>query len=148
MIGPAHALGLNDVIGLGASKGNKRALEKEADMPVQMLSVQGGMNKDKIRFRVPEARHQDAKWLRTMGISQQLNVFNSQMNRSAAAEVRLFKSVICTVDPKPWRACTTSSALRKKSINTPLTPVVPCSAKYPAPYAEQSRSWRLQSSSQ
>ena len=88
VIAPAHALSLNDLSAVDASRGLKLALEKGADAAVQLLGVQDGfMNNDKVRIGLPDTLNQGAKWLKTMGLGKQLDDLTLQMNRARQAEI-------------------------------------------------------------
>ena len=52
------------------------------------------MNNDKVRIGLPDALNQGAKWLRTMGMGQQLDELSLQMNRAAEAAVPLSKKLL------------------------------------------------------
>ena len=95
VIAPAHALSLNDLSAVDASRGLKLALEKGADAAVQLLGVQDGfMNNDKVRIGLPDTLNQGAKWLKTMGLGKQLDDLTLQMNRAAEAAVPLSKKLL------------------------------------------------------
>jgi hypothetical protein len=95
VIAPAHALSLSDLSAADASKGLKLALEKGADVAIQLLGVQDGfMNNDKVRIGLPDTLNQGAKWLKTMGLGKQLDDLTLQMNRAAEAAVPLSKKLL------------------------------------------------------
>jgi hypothetical protein len=95
VIAPVHALSLNDVSPVDASKGLKLALEKGADAAIELLGVQDGfMGNDKVRIGLPDALNKGAKWLKTMGLGKQLDDLTLQMNRAAEAAVPLSKKLL------------------------------------------------------
>ena len=94
-LAPAHALTLADLSASDASKGLKMALEKGADVAIQMLGVQDGfMGNDKVRIGLPDGLDKGAKLLKTMGLGKQLDALTLQMNRAAEAAVPLSKKLL------------------------------------------------------
>ncbi len=95
VIAPAHALGLNELSGVDAAKGLKLALEKGADVAIQLLGVQDGfMSNDKVRIGLPDTFNRATKWLKTMGMGKQLDELTLQMNRAAEAAVPLSRKLL------------------------------------------------------
>ena len=95
VIAPAHALNLSELSAADATKGVKLALEKGADVAIQLLGVQDGfMNNDKVRIGLPDALSQGTKWLKTMGLGKQLDELTLQMNRAAEAAVPLSRKLL------------------------------------------------------
>jgi hypothetical protein len=88
VIVPAHALGLADLSSADASKGLKLVLEKGSEMAVQLLGAPDGFwGNDKVRIALPDAVNKAGKLLKSLGLGQQLDELNLQMNRAAEAAV-------------------------------------------------------------
>jgi Protein of unknown function (DUF4197) len=88
VIVPAHALSMADLSSADASKGLKLALEKGSEVAVQLLGAQDGFwGNDKVRIALPDAVNKAGKLLKSLGMGQQLEELNLQMNRAAEAAV-------------------------------------------------------------
>lgn len=88
VIVPAHAMSMADLSSADASKGLKLALEKGSEVAVQLLGAQDGFwGNDKVRIALPDAVNKAGKLLKSLGMGQQLEELNLQMNRAAEAAV-------------------------------------------------------------
>jgi hypothetical protein len=88
VIVPAHALSMADLSSTDASKGLKLALEKGSEVAVQLLGAHDGFwGNDNVRIALPNAVNKAGKLLKSLGMGQQLEALNLQMNRAAEAAV-------------------------------------------------------------
>jgi hypothetical protein len=91
----AHALTLNDLSNVDASKGLKTALEKGALAAVGMLSAPDGfLGNDKVRIPLPGYLQDAAKLMRTFGQSERVDELVTSMNRGAEAAVPMAKDLL------------------------------------------------------
>ena len=92
---PAHALNWADLSTKEASQGLKQALEKGATAAIELLSAHDGfMGNDQVRIGLPEAIKQGAKVLKRLGLGQQINALEQQMNRAAEQAVPMAQKAL------------------------------------------------------
>lgn len=88
VIVPVQTQGLAALTSADASRGLKQALQKGGEVAVQLLGAHDGFwGNDKVRIALPDAVNKAGKLLKSLGMGQQLDELNLQMNRAAEAAV-------------------------------------------------------------
>lgn len=88
VIVPSYAQGLASLTSDDATRGLKLALEKGGEVAVQLLGTQDGFwGNEKVRIALPDGVQKAGKLLKSLGMGQQLDELNLQMNRAAEAAV-------------------------------------------------------------
>ena len=91
----AHALTLDDLSNVDASKGLKTALEKGALAAVNLLGATDGfLGNEKVRIPLPGYLEDAAKLLRTFGQGARIDELVTSMNRGAEAAVPMAKDLL------------------------------------------------------
>src|SRR5579863_2800909 len=95
VLGPAFALGLNDLTNQDASRGIKGALTEGATSAIAKLGVPGGfLNKPKVRIPLPPALEELAKGMRIMGRGKDADELVATMNQAAEQAVPEAKALL------------------------------------------------------
>jgi len=93
--GRAQALSLGDLSNADANSGVKAALEKGANVAVDLLGKPGGfLDNPKVRIPLPGGMDQAAQLLRNFGQGQKVDELVTAMNRAAEAAVPMGKEVL------------------------------------------------------
>lgn len=93
--GRAQALGLADLSNADASSGVKAALEKGANVALDLLGRPGGfLDNPKVRIPLPGGMDQAAQLMRSFGQGQKVDELVTAMNRAAEAAVPMGKEIL------------------------------------------------------
>jgi len=95
VLGPAFALGLNDLTNQDASRGIKGALTEGAASAIAKLGVPGGfLDNPKVKIPLPPALDEVAKMMRMMGRGKDADELVVAMNRAAEQAVPEAKELL------------------------------------------------------
>ncbi len=95
VLGPAFALGLNDLTNQDASRGIKGALTEGAASAIAKLGVPGGfLDNPKVKIPLPSALDEVAKVMRMMGRGKDADELVVAMNRAAEQAVPEAKELL------------------------------------------------------
>ncbi len=95
VLGPAFALGLNDLTNQDASRGIKGALTEGAASAIAKLGVPGGfLDNPKVKIPLPPALDEVAKVMRMMGRGKDADELVVAMNRAAEQAVPEAKELL------------------------------------------------------
>src|SRR5579863_8644199 len=95
VLGPAFALGLNDLTNQDASRGIKGALTEGATSAIAKLGVPGGfLNNPKVKIPLPPALEELAKGMRIMGRGKDADELVATMNQAAEQAVPEAKALM------------------------------------------------------